>query len=274
MRGPEGSGEAAPLESTAVMQINTVPAGNGMRWLLEGGRLLRRQPLGLPAMVVVYLMLLLVPAIVPLVGLAISGVLSPFATVGLMQCFREAAQGRAPSPIQFAQPFQDERQRQALFRLGLINAGLLIVVAVLASLIAPQPEAPPGPESIEELPLRTLLAQLLLYSPVMLLMWFAPLLAGWHDMTPGKAMFGSAIACLRNMGALIVYGMGAIALTVGVSLIVVTALTAVVTSREVLSFLLAPIALLLMTIVQGSFYPMYLSIFATQPALTGDPEQP
>jgi hypothetical protein len=254
------------------MQINTVPAGNGMRWLLEGGRLLRRQPLGLPAMVVVYLMLLLVPAIIPLAGLAISGVLSPFATVGLMQCFREAAQGRAPSPMQFAQPFQDERQRQSLFRLGLINAGLLVAVAVLASLIAPQAETPSAPESIEELPLQTLLLQLLLYSPVMILMWFAPLLAGWHGMTPGKAMFGSAIACLRNMGALIVYGLGAVALTVGVSLIVVTALTAVVTSREVLSFLLAPIALLLMTIVQGSFYPMYVSIFATQPVQAGDPE--
>jgi hypothetical protein len=64
--------------------------------------------------------------------------------------------------------------------------------------------------------------QLLLYSPVMALMWFAPLLAGWHDMPPGKAMFGSAVACLRNLGALLVYGLAALALTMGVSLFLMT----------------------------------------------------
>ena len=242
------------------MLINTVSASTGLRWLIEGARLLRRQPLGLPAMVVVYLMLLLIPAMIPLVGIAFSGVLSPFATVGLMQCFRDAAQGRAPSPAQFAQPFQDERSRVHLVRLGLLNAGMLLVVAMLSSLLAPQPST--APQSIEELPLRPLLVQLVLYAPVMVLMWFAPLLAGWHAMTPGKAMFGSAVACARNIGALTVYGLAAAALSAGVSLVLVTVLTALVPSREVLSFFLAPIALVLLTIVQGSFYPMYLSIFA------------
>jgi hypothetical protein len=242
------------------MIINTVPAGNGVRWLVEGARLLRRQPLGLPAMVVVYLMMLLIPAMIPLVGIALSGVLGPFATVGLMQCFRDAAQGRAPSPVQFAQPFQDERNRTQLFRLGLLNAGMLLLVAVVSSLIAPQPAT--APQSIEELPLQSLAVQLLLYTPVLVLMWFAPLLAGWHGMTPGKAMFGSAVACARNIGALTVYGIAAAGLTAGVSLVLVAVLTALIPSREVLSFLLAPVALVLMTIVQGSFYPMYLSIFA------------
>jgi hypothetical protein len=83
------------------MLINSVSAGTGVRWLRDGARLLKRQPLGLPAMVVVYLMMLLVPAMIPLVGIAISGVLGPFATVGLMQCFREAAAGRPPGMGQF-----------------------------------------------------------------------------------------------------------------------------------------------------------------------------
>jgi hypothetical protein len=252
------------------MWIESVPAGNGLRWLIDGGRLLRRQPLGLPAMVVVYLMLLLVPAIIPLIGLAISGVLGPFATVGLMQCFREAAHGRAPNPAQFAQPFQDERARLNLLRLGLVNAGLLLLVAVLASLIAPQPDSETPPQSIEDLPLQNLLMQLLLYTPVLVLMWFAPLLAGWHGLTPAKAMFGSVVACLRNLGPLMFYGIGAAGLTLGIGFVVVMLLTALIPSRELLSFVLAPVALLLMTVIQGSFYAMYLSIFAAQP----EPEQP
>jgi hypothetical protein len=43
-----------------------------------------------------------------------------------------------------------------------------------------------------------------------------------------------------------------------------TLVSALVSSPEVMSFFVAPIALVLMTIVQGSFYPMYLSIFSSQ----------
>ncbi len=246
------------------MLINSVSASAGVRWLREGAGLLKRQPLGLPAMVVVYLMMLLVPAMIPLVGIAISGVLGPFATVGLMQCFREAAAGRPPGLSQYAQPFRDQAQRLNLFRLGLINAALLMVVAMLAALVLPEPVGETPPQTIEQLPIQALLVQLLLYSPVMALMWFAPLLAGWHGMTPGKAMFGSAVACLRNMSALLVYGLAALALTTGVGLFVVTVVAAIVPSQEAMSFFVAPIALVLMTIVQGSFYPMYLSIFSSQ----------
>lgn len=246
------------------MLINSVSAGTGVRWLGDGARLLKRQPLGLPAMVVVYLMLLLVPAMIPLVGIAISGVLGPFATVGLMQCFREAAAGRPPGLNQFAQVFRDPASRMNLFRLGLINAALLMAVAMLAMLVVPDSGETPPPQTVEQLPIQAMLVQLLLYSPVMALMWFAPLLAGWHDMTPGKAMFGSAVACLRNVAALLVYGLAVLALMMGVSFVLVTIVSALIPSSEMLSFFVAPIALVLMTVVQGSFYPMYLSIFSSQ----------
>jgi len=241
------------------MHINSVSAGHGLRWLVEGAQLLRRQPLGLPAMVVVYLLMLLVPAVIPLVGLAFSGVLSPFATVGLMQCVREVSQGRAPSPAQFARPFQDERNRLNLFRLGLINAGLVLLVAVAATLIAPPPPAVEGQAAV--LPLQTMLVQMLLYLPVLAVMWFAPLLAGWHGAPPGKAMFGSVVACLRNVGALLVYGVAAAVLVGSLSVVLIGLLAALIASRELLSFAVAPIALLLMSVVQASFYPMYVSIF-------------
>lgn len=244
------------------MLINSVSASVGVRWLREGAGLLKRQPLGLPAMVVVYLMMLLVPAMIPLVGIAISGVLGPFATVGLMQCFREARDGRPPGVGQFAQPFQDDTKRVNLFRLGLINAALLMLVAMLAALLLPSSSGELPPQSVEQLPIQAMLVQLLLYSPVMALMWFAPMLAGWHGMTPGKAMFGSAIACLRNIGALLVFGLAVLALTMGVSFVLMTFLAALISSPELMSFFIAPIALVLMTIVQGSFYPMYLSIFS------------
>ena len=243
------------------MQINILPAGAGFTWLREGMRLFGRQPIGLPAMVVLYLMMLIAPALLPIVGIAISGVLAPFASVGLLGACRDAAEGRMPTPLAFAQPFRPTPLRLQMLRLGIINAILLLIVATLAALLVPELPAGEAPQSLQDVPLPSLLAQLLLYMPVMALMWFAPVLTGWHGIAPAKAMFGSVVACWRNMGPMLVFGTAAGVLTVGLSVAAVMLLTTLITSREVLSVVMAPLALVLMTIVQASLYPMYRAVF-------------
>lgn len=243
------------------MQINILPAGAGFTWLREGMRLFGRQPIGLPAMVVLYLMMLIAPALLPIVGIAISGVLAPFASVGLLGACRDAAEGRMPTPLAFAQPFRPTPVRLQMLRLGIINAILLLIVATLAALLVPELPAGEAPQSLQDVPLPSLLAQLLLYMPVMALMWFAPVLTGWHGIAPAKAMFGSVVACWRNMGPMLVFGTAAGVLTVGLSVAAVMLLTTLITSREVLSVVMAPLALVLMTIVQASLYPMYRAVF-------------
>ncbi len=245
------------------MQINMLPASAGLTWLRDGMRLFGRQPIGLPAMVVVYLMMLLAPALLPIVGIAISGVLAPFASVGLLTACRDVADGKMPTPLAFAQPFKPTAARLQTLRLGIVNAILLLVVATLATLLTPEPPAGAAPQSLQEVPLDALIMQMLLYLPVMALMWFAPVLAGWHAIAPGKAMFGSVVACWRNLGALLIFGVAAGAFTLAVSVLAVMLLTSLTTSRELLSMILAPLALVLMTIVQASLYPMYRSVFAS-----------
>ena len=243
------------------MQINILPAFAGFTWLREGMRLFGRQPIGLPAMVVLYLMMLIAPALLPIIGIAISGVLAPFASVGLLGACRDVAEGRMPTPLAFAQPFRPSPARVQMLRLGIINAILLLIVATLAALLAPELPDGDAPQSLQDVPLASLLLQLLLYLPVMALMWFAPVLAGWHGMAPAKAMFGSVVACWRNVGAMLVFGVAAGVLTLGVSVMGVMLLASLISSREVLSILMAPLALVLMTIVQASLYPMYRSMF-------------
>lgn len=245
------------------MQINMLPATAGLTWLREGMRLFGRQPVGLPAMVVVYLVMLLAPALLPLVGIAISGMLAPFASVGLLTACRDVAEGRMPTPMAFALPFKPTPARQQLVRLGIINAILLLVVASLAAVLAPDSPADGSPQSLEDLPLGALAVQLLLYLPVMALMWFAPVLAGWHSIAPGKAMFGSVVACWRNLGAMLIFGVAAVAFTLAISVVAVMLLSSLTSSREALSMILAPLALVLMSIVQASLYPMYRSVFAS-----------
>lgn len=248
------------------MRINSLPASAGVLWLRDGMRLVGRQPLGLPAMVVVYLTMLLAPALLPIIGIAISGVLAPFASVGLLAVCRDVAEGRMPMPTAFAQPFKPGPGRIHLLRLGIINAILLVAVASLAALLAPAPPSGEAPQSLQDIPLDALLLQLLLYLPVMALMWFAPVLAGWHAVPPAKAMFGSVVACWRNLGPMLIFGVAAGALTLGVSVVAVMLLSALVSSRELLSILIAPIGLALMSIVQSSLYPMYRGVFVEEAA--------
>jgi hypothetical protein len=205
--------------------------------------------------------MLLAPALLPIIGIAISGVLAPFAAVGLLTACRDVAAGRMPTPMAFAQPFRPSPARLQMLRLGIINAILLLVVATLAALLTPELPSGEAPQSLQDVPLNALLVQLLLYMPVMALMWFAPVLAGWHGIAPAKAMFGSVVACWRNMGAMLVFGLAAGALTLGVSVAAVMLLTSLISSRELVSILMAPLALVLMTVVQASLYPMYRSVF-------------
>lgn len=247
------------------MQINILPAGAGIAWLREGMRLFARQPVGLPAMVVLYLMMLVVPALLPIVGIAISGVLAPFASVGLLGACRDVADGKLPTPLAFAQPFRPTPARLQLLRLGIVNAILLLIVATLAVLLVPEPAGGEASDSLQDVPLQALLVQLVLYLPVMALMWFAPVLSGWHGIAPAKSMFGSLVACWRNTGAMLVFGLAAGALTLGASVAALMLLSSVISSRQVLSIVMAPVALVLMTVVQASLYPMYRAVFVDSP---------
>ena len=252
------------------MQIHSLPASTGAAWLRDGWRLLKRQPLGLSAMVVMYTFVLLVPATIPIpyVGVALLGVLSPFATVGLMAAFREVAAARVPNPGLFARAVQDATVRRVLFKLGLIHAGLMILVIVLARFaLGPQPvPSEQEPLTLDSLHLADFMLFALFYAPVMVAMWFAPMLAGWHGLDAGKAMFGSAVACWRNKGAMLVYGVLMSCVLLGVTLLA-SALLGAIMSAQVLPLLAAPVALALTTFVQASFYPMYRSIFTEQSAV-------
>lgn len=248
------------------MIIQSLPAAAGFAWLRDGFRLFLRQPLGLPAMTVVYLTMIALPALLPLIGIALSAIISPFATVGLMLACREVAAGRPPLPTVFAQPFQDVPRRTALLRLGIVNAILWLIVAGLSSALGPEVKPmPENPTSIDDLPVDALLFQLLLASPLLVAMWFAPLLAGWHGLTPAKAMFGSAVACWRNLTPLLLFGLAAGALIIAASVLIVGVLSVLIPSRMALSFVVPPLALVLMAIVQASFLPMYETVFRPNP---------
>ncbi len=251
------------------MQILSLPPSAGAAWLRDGWRLLKRQPIGLSAMVVLYVFVLLVPALIPTpyIGIVLLGVASPYATLGLMAAFREVEAGRLPTPAVFAQVLQDAAARSALLRLGLVHAGLMMLVMVLGGFLIGPAAAPAEGEQSDLALMRPekMAIVFLLYAPIMVAMWFAPMLAGWHRLSIGKSMFGSAVAFWRNKGAMTLYAVLALSVMIGVS-VFATAIIGAFFSSQVMPVAAAPVALALTTFIQASFYPMYRSIFTEPPA--------
>jgi hypothetical protein len=106
------------------MQIARLPAKTGFRWVLDGFRLLRRQPVALVAIAFLNLALMGVSMIVPIIGSLGPLILTPIFMVGMMKAVRTAEAGQNPSPLTLFAGFRDDRGRawKPLLGLGAINA--------------------------------------------------------------------------------------------------------------------------------------------------------
>ena len=249
------------------MRINACAATDGVRWVTQGLRLLVRQPLGLPAMTVIYFFMHML-VIFGAVGVIITAVVSPFAVLGLMGACREIAAGRMPTPAVYITPFKEPGQRKRLLQLGAANAALIVVVSLLillagvGELIQVDGSKAPTMADIDWDNVRwgNVIGVLLLTAPILLLMWFAPMLAGWHGAGPGKAMFGSLVACWRNMSAMLVFGLAVSAVILAAATVLGVLLGLLGSSKELISILFAPASLVLLAVVQAGTYAMYTAV--------------
>lgn len=254
--------DLTPSPIGSAVSIRTHAPGAGVRWMLQGVHLLRQQPLGLPAMTVIYLLLHL-PAFLPGIGLAAATLLAPFATLGLMAACRETAFGRAPTPHVYLSLFQNPAQRRALLRLGIANMLLTLIAVTLMLLLGLEkmPGAEPAAPTPTTLDWTRIAMQFAFYAPIAVLMWFAPMLAGWHDSTPGKALFGSAVACWRNLTPMLAFALAVSAVLMALGTALGLLLGVFGASTELASFLIAPLALIFLAAVHAGFYAMYAEIF-------------
>src|SRR4029453_1480563 len=138
----------------------------------------------------------------PWIGAIIGGMLVPAATLGLMAATEEATKGRFPMPSVLISAFRAGRQRmRAMLLLGVIYTVGSMAVTGLASLLTNGRPAADG-----EIDSVALLA-LALHPPLFLMFWHAPALVHWHGVSPVKSLFFSVVACMKNFGAFLTYGM-------------------------------------------------------------------
>lgn len=254
------------------MSARVVASARGLRWLAEGWRMFRVAPLGWLALVLGYWLAMTILSLVPVVGLAAASILVPAFSVGFMAASRSASRGQ---PVALAMLFAGFRERlPAQLALGAVYLGTLVVViggsaladdgALARWLLTGQRPEEQALQS--EGFLGALGAAAALYAPVMMMYWFAPLLAAWHGMAPLQALFYSFFASLINWRAFLAYG-AAVAFIMFVLPTVVLTLLLFVSGgalRVQPMALVLPLLLIMLPTLFASFYASYRDVFASQ----------
>lgn len=255
------------------MKLHIVPARTGIQWVKAGMRIFFRQPLALSGLFFMFLAVVSIVSMVPVVGNALSLALLPAATLGLMAATREANDGKFPMPTVLLSAFRAGRQRmRAMLVLGGLYALGFVLVLGFSALIDGGKCArlylfggPITHEVLQEGDFQ--LAVLVvsgLYIPLSLLFWHAPALVHWHGVEPLKSLFFSFVACLRNLGAFMVFGLAwtGVFLVLGVFMAI---LVVALGSAETVAVLLYPAVMLVLTMFFTSLYFTFLDSFDFTP---------
>jgi hypothetical protein len=193
--------------------------------------------------------------------------LVPAATLGLMAATAEATKGRFPMPSVLISAFRAGRQRvRAMLLLGVFYTVGSMLATGLASLIAGTPAASAG-----QIDAATLLA-LALHTPLFLMFWHAPALVHWHGVSPAKSLFYSMVACLKNFGAFLVYGLTWLLVFVAVTMVFALA-GGLFGGPEMARAVMMPTALLMAAMFSTSIYFTFLDSFDATPEPGQEPPE-
>ncbi len=177
-------------------------------WLRQGWALFSASPGLWLGQTLLFLLGLLVPASVPLLGLLVSALLLPLLAAGMLTACQRSARGEAPAPGDLLAGFQDKGG--GLVLLGLLHLLGLAGIGLLLFLIGAAGPDSPGMPSLGALVGGLLLNGLLavvLSLPLAMAFWFAPALVLFHRMAPLDAVKASFGACLKNWLAFLVFGL-------------------------------------------------------------------
>lgn len=251
------------------MQALTLPARRGWRWLSEGFQIFRKKQLMLSFLVIGYWILMLLVNSLPWVGQVVATVLIPVFSVSLMNACRLVAQG-SPLPPQLLFSGFDRNPRALLIlgavylacSLGILGLTVLVDGGLLFQLLAigVRPDEQVLLDGNFVLAVEVALA---VFVPVMMAFWYAPVLVAWHKLSPGKALFFSLVACLRNWRAFLVYSISLLAFGAFLPGLLLGVLSAVFASAgpQFSTVLTVFVVLILLPTLYASFYVSYRDVF-------------
>jgi len=192
------------------MNLNSVSTNEGYVWVRQGVWLFKQNPLGFLMLVFMYVFIAQLAVMIPLAGVFAVLILTPALSVGFMTACRQTIQKERILPTAYLAAFRSNNPevKKRILQLGLVYAVMIFALSLIASMVidfqALLPfvtnDKPITPEVMQTL-YYSLMIGGVIYIPIAMLMWFAPVLVAWADMPPSKAMFASWMACWTNKGA-------------------------------------------------------------------------
>ena len=197
----------------------TVSLGRGASWLGEAWRLFKDAPGSWVACFLIFFVIMIVLAFIPVLGNIAGALISPILIGGLMAGCRALDRS---DELEVSHLFSGFSERGGpLFILGLLEFGIsLVAMAIAAAVIfltvggmflgllmgkAPDTSAAMDMSYVFGA-LFVLLVLVAVFIPVTMAVWFAPALVMLDGVEPWPALKSSFLGCLRNVGAFLIYG--------------------------------------------------------------------
>ena len=238
------------------MEIRTVAAGRGWEWMVKGFRIFRKQPLTWIALVMVMVVIWLASLIMPLIGPLAINLVSPVFFAGLMLACRTTDEDGEPEFSQLFAAFKTHASPLitvgGIYLVGnIVAVGIVFGVAGGAALPALLGKTSVDPETLLAAARSLLLGMavgMAAFIPILMAVWFAPLLIVFHNTPPVEAMKLSFTACWRNTMPLLIYGVATLVLGIMASIPLMLGL------------------IVLLPVLVCSIYASYKDIFPATPA--------
>jgi hypothetical protein len=238
------------------LQLKTVSAGSGSRWIGDAWRLFLRRPLAFMSMAAVVGLLSAVVQIFPPLSL-VAVMMPPLLSLGFMVAGQSALLDGPVHPRQFIEPLRtDRRRRRALIVLSLAYGAAVLLIALVLYLVSGNvvdsavtvPAAAGAASAPVEIDLqrpevlRVMLTALTLLALLSIPFWHAPALVHWGGQGVAQALFSSTLAVWRCRGAFVVYGVAGGALAVA-ALLAVSIAAGLLGTPSLVAVLAVPVAL-------------------------------
>ena len=260
--------------------------GEGAAWISQAWRIFRLRPWMWLGMIFVIGLIGALVQLVPFVGGLISALLSFFFTGGLILSCDALEEG---GELQFDYLFSGFKYKFgelavltllyiAFLIVGLIVAGILFAIFVGGfnpGEFAAAINSGSGDAGDALLVILFMLIIMMLYIPLIMMVWFAPALIVLHDVRPFESMKMSFKACLRNIGAFIVNGLAWSGMALAAALVItLVGLPFGLFSNNagpaylvisLMMLLMIPLWLVFACMMQIGYYTAYRSIWTDPP---------
>ncbi|MDH4060472.1 MAG: BPSS1780 family membrane protein [Aquincola sp.] len=208
------------------LRIVDAPARRGLAWVSQAFAQFLRRPLAFSLLFLVFLVAAMVLLAIPYAGAVLVLASLPLLTLGFMIATRAAQENGSVHAGQMIEPLMrdgDPARRSTLVRLCLlyalatamvmwgsdaIDGGAFERLQILLASARTESTSKEIDELLADPSLRTgVLVRFGLSALLSVPFWHAPALVWWHGQGVAQALFSSTLACWRNKGAFLLYGL-------------------------------------------------------------------